>query len=272
MRTITQAGNGGFQLNRSHANPPLTSDQATSRWRGFVDKSGVLERLLEEQFRLCCYSELRADREGLGYHIEHIENKHQNPALTFDFKNLAASALASAEDLPAFKAQGLAVFGGHASGKQQSVDMARFVSCYQPDCREYFAFLSDGRIVPRTALSPQDRDKAEYTIGLLNLDSPYLITRRRQWWTELEDLYDEHQRKGWSLEHLIAIDLVPRARRPHPILQPDTAFLWRGRGADATDACPRSAIRTMLRIAQDQETGYMDGTSRRHDSELLSLR
>lgn len=209
MRRITQVGRGGFHLGRAHANPPITAEQATSRWRGFDDKIGVLDRLLEEQYQLCCYSELRADQEGLGYHIEHIENKRQNPGRTFDFSNLAASALTSTDDLSAFKAQGLEVFGGHASGKQKSVDITRFISCYQPDCQHYFAFLSDGRVVPRLGLDEKERDSAEYTIRLLNLNSSYLITKRRQWWTELEDLYDEHQRKGWSLEHLIAIDLVP---------------------------------------------------------------
>jgi len=53
----------------------------------------VLQALLDEQYQLCCYSELRADQEGLGYHIEHLENKSQAPARTFDYSNLAASAL-----------------------------------------------------------------------------------------------------------------------------------------------------------------------------------
>ncbi|EJT4385593.1 TIGR02646 family protein, partial [Salmonella enterica] len=49
--------------------------------------------LLNEQYHLCCYSEIRADLRGLGYHIEHVENKSQQPGRTFDYQNLAASAL-----------------------------------------------------------------------------------------------------------------------------------------------------------------------------------
>lgn len=210
MRTVNKSGSGTVQLNQAHSNPPTTDRAATVRWRRFrPHKAAVQKCLLDEQYQLCCYSELRADEEGLGYHIEHLENKSQNPARIFDYTNLAASALDSANDLAAFKAQGHEVFGGHATGKQDVVDLARFVSCHQPDCRRYFAYLSDGRVVPATNLNAQEQDRAQYTIDLLNLNSPYLITRRRQWWDELDQLFQEHQTKGWSLADLATVDLVP---------------------------------------------------------------
>ncbi len=87
--------------------------------------------------------------------------------------------------------------------------MTRFVSSHQPDCRRYFAYLSDGRVVPAVRLNTQEQDRAQYTITLLNLNSPYLITRRRQWWDELDTLYQEHVHRGWSLADLANIDLVP---------------------------------------------------------------
>lgn len=209
MRAITKQGNGGYHLNHSHTNPPTTPQQATSRWSSFAHKAAVQQSLLDEQYQLCCYSELRADEEGMGYHIEHVENKSQNPPRTFDYSNLAASALDSTNDLSAFKAQGHEVFGGHAQGKRDAVNLTRFVSCHQSDCRRFFAYLSDGRVVPTSTLSNQDRDRAQYTIDLLNLNSPYLITRRKKWWDELDQLFQEHQAKGWSLADLASIDLVP---------------------------------------------------------------
>jgi uncharacterized protein (TIGR02646 family) len=169
----------------------------------------VLQQLLAEQYQLCCYSELRADQEGLGYHIEHVENKSQKPTRTFDYSNLAASALNSAQDLRALKAQGQAMFGGHAPGKQAVCDLSRFISCHRPDCRRFFAFLSDGRIVPAIDLNAAEQGNAQYTIDILNLNSPFLVTRRRQWWVELDDLYQEHAQRNWSLSHLAAVDLVP---------------------------------------------------------------
>lgn len=209
MRAITKQGNGGFHLGQANVNPPKTRQEATSRWSSFSHKQTVIDSLLAEQYYLCCYSELRADQEGLGYHIEHIENKSQTPPRTFDYRNLAASALGSTNDLQAFKAQGQEVFGGHALGKQQACDTNRFVSCHQPDCQRFFAYLSDGRVVPAQALNAEEQDRAQYTIDTLNLNSPYLITRRRQWWDELDALFQEHTAKGWSLADLAAIDLIP---------------------------------------------------------------
>ena len=206
MRAVSKLGAGGYQLARAHANPPLTGPQATSRWSSFGHKDYVMSNLLEEQFQLCCYSELRADQEGLGFHIEHVENKSQNPPRTFDYANLAASALRS-EDLPALN-RGEA-FGGHAVGKQQACDMVLMVSCHQSDCARYFAYLSDGRVVPSLGLGAAEIVRSQYTIDLLNLNSSLLVTRRRQWWAELDLLFQEHLSKGWSVSDLAAIDLTP---------------------------------------------------------------
>lgn len=213
MRAITKQGNGGYHLGVANANPPATPQDASTRWSSFGHKPYLMSRLLEEQFHLCCYSELRADEVGLGYHIEHVENKRQNPPRTFDYNNLGASALDSTSDLGTFKAQGHEVFGGHAPGKQQACNMARFVSCHQADCARYFAYLSDGRVVPARSLDAPERDRAQYTIDLLNLNSPYLVTHRRKWWDELDQLFEEHAAKEWSLADLASVDLVPTGNK-----------------------------------------------------------
>jgi uncharacterized protein (TIGR02646 family) len=161
--------------------------------------------LQAEQYQLCCYSELRADEVELGYHIEHVENKRQNPSRTFEYQNLAASAL-HAHDLQTLPEQR---FGGHAVGKQQACDMARFISPHQADCRRFFAYLSNGNIEPAHHLNQIDKDRAEYTIGILNLNSPHLISLRRAWWAELDQLIGEHLDNDWSLVHLAAVDLCP---------------------------------------------------------------
>lgn len=210
MRAIQKRGNGPFQLNDSHTNPPTSHDTATTRWSGFGYKQEVLNYLLEEQYGLCCYSEVRPDRIGLGFHIEHVENKAQNPQRTFDYQNLAASALNSETDLRAFKAQSAEVFGGHAPGKSKAVNSARFVSPQRLGCARFFSYLSDGRVVPSDGLSVLEEDQAQYTIDLLNLNSPYLLVLRKQWWDELDRLFEEHINQDMSLHCLAGIDLVPR--------------------------------------------------------------
>ncbi|WP_324616918.1 MULTISPECIES: retron system putative HNH endonuclease [Pseudomonas] len=201
---------GPFQLARSHAEPPLDGAAATSRWKSFGYKAEVLSCLLQEQYALCCYSEIRASEVGLGFHIEHVENKSQRPARTFDYANLAASALSSENDLNAFKAMRAEVFGGHALGKSKGVDMARFIFCHQADCSRFFTYLSDGRVVPADGLVTADVDRARYTIELLNLNSPYLLTLRQQWWEELESVIEAHITHDMDLQCLACIDLVPR--------------------------------------------------------------
>jgi uncharacterized protein (TIGR02646 family) len=232
MRHIRKQGDGGYHLNQAHQQPPQTAEQATRRWHSFNHKQQVLEYLLEEQYQLCCYSELRADEHGLGYHIEHVENKSHAPQRTFDYTNLAASALASdrlrsfidqqeQQNMPAD------LFGGHAQGKQKSVDLQRFVSPHQPDCARFFAFLSDGRVVPAESLNQQDRDRALYTIELLNLNSPFLQVERRKWWDELDQLWDEHLSKAMDLHHLASVDLVPTAHRLSPFFTLTRQFFGR---------------------------------------------
>ncbi|MEY4211519.1 MAG: hypothetical protein RLZ92_1900 [Pseudomonadota bacterium] len=205
MRAITPSTGSLFHLSNAHANPPATDAQATSRWSSFGHKSVVLESLLSDQYGLCCYSELRADLEGLGYHIEHIQPKSMYPGFTFHYSNLAASALTS-DDLNHPDIIQEQAFGGHA---RQSQYDAKFISCHDADCARYFAYLSDGRIIPSIGLNQTDTERAEYTIKLLNLDCPYLRNRRRRWFDELDQLFTEHQAKNWNLSDLASIDLIP---------------------------------------------------------------
>ncbi|EAW0682737.1 retron system putative HNH endonuclease [Salmonella enterica] len=205
MRHVIKTRRGTDALLTANENPPQDSDQSTRRWRNFRrDKADLMTLLLNEQYHLCCYSEIRADLRGLGYHIEHVENKSQQPGRTFDYQNLAASALDSENGLHLF---GINAFGGHSRGKQEAVDMATFIHCHMSGCSRYSAYLSDGRIVPADELNAQEMERAEYTIDLLNLNSGFLQTERRNHWEELEQLFDEHIEKGWDLQQLLQLEL-----------------------------------------------------------------
>lgn len=217
MRHILPTGAGPIALSKAQQTTP---DEATRRWRGFAPhKQAVSDCLWEDQYMLCCYSELRADLYGLGYHIEHIENKSQHPQRTFDWPNLAACALSSEEGLsrlasPRAASLGKAevIFGGHAREKQNQVDLAQFVSIRDPQCATYFAYLSNGEMRPNLNHSLADQARAEYTIRVLNLNSPYLVTLRRNLWDELDALWAHHQDKGWSIEHLCQGEISPYVR------------------------------------------------------------
>jgi uncharacterized protein (TIGR02646 family) len=190
---------------------PTTTHEATRTWDKFSDKKSLLNALLAEQYHLCCYSELRADEAEIGYHIEHIENKSQNPARTFDPMNLAASAIDSNDGFKQLKQQpgGLQsnLFGGHAPLKTQGVDMTQLIHPQMVNCADFFQYLSDGRIIPHCNLNAQAKSRAQYTIECLNLNSPYLKTLRKNWWKELLKNSDN----GKNDPTLVKIDLLPAA-------------------------------------------------------------
>ncbi len=204
MRFIRKRNTGGYHLEQAHTNPPQTAEQAESRWSSFGHKDTVTGFLQDEQYGLCAYTELRPDLVKLGTHIEHVQPKSSYPQRTFDFSNLVLCVLADTDLKSHAKAD---LFGGHA--KLNAYDPALFISCLQNDCSRFFAYLSDGRVVPAANLSGSEARQAQYTIDLLNLNTPYLVNQRKNWLDELDTLIDQHLTEDQSLEDLAAIDLLP---------------------------------------------------------------
>lgn len=209
MRSIIKIGNGSRHLDRANNNPPTTEEEATNRWKSFrKHKARLVECLSYEQYGLCGYSEIRPDKVGLGTHIEHIEPKSKNPSRTFDYRNLILSALAS-DDLQSRAKDD--VFGGHA--KARVYDSSLFVSCLNPICSQHFVYLLDGRVEPSNKLDQNTQKNAQYTIDLLNLNSPYLVNLRQNWLDEIDTLIDEHIINEGSLECLAGVDLLPHGEK-----------------------------------------------------------
>lgn len=166
---------------------PATSEEATRRWKNFNGKTELSRQLLQQQYGLCCYTELNltdfATEQNMGSHIEHENPKSLLPVETFNYGNLLLCALAS-EDLKHFP--GLQQFGGHFKGSK--FDAGLFVSPHQANCRDYFIYSSgSGEISPNLALPAGEQQKAQYTIDLLNLNAPFLKAERKQWLEEIEE-------------------------------------------------------------------------------------
>lgn len=189
MRYIKKAQTEPSMLREKHARPPQSAADASDRWDNRFQsrqKQKLQKILLQEQFYLCCYSELRADSEGLGYHIEHVRPKSKYPELTFDYQNLAASAINSDPDLKTFRMNQWETFGGDAKGDEH--DDRLFISCLQADCARFFFFAENGKITPKIDLNPFEQSQARHTIDILNLNSPYLVNRRKRRYQELAEL------------------------------------------------------------------------------------
>ncbi|PMH46177.1 TIGR02646 family protein [Vibrio sp. 10N.286.49.B3] len=166
---------------------PATSEEATRRWKNFNGKTELSRQLLQQQYGLCCYTELNltdfALELNMGIHIEHERPKSMFPEHTFDYGNLLLCSLAS-EDLKHFP--GPLQFGGHFKGN--NFDTVSFVSPHQANCRDYFIYSSgNGEISPNLALSADEQKKARDTIGLLNLNAPFLKAERQQWLEDIEE-------------------------------------------------------------------------------------
>ena len=80
-------------------------------------------------------------------------------------------------------------FGGHH--KQSSYDSKLFISPLMADSGRYFEYRSNGKVEPSSTLIEDEREKALYTIALLNLNAPFLVNARRKWLIELEEEIDK---------------------------------------------------------------------------------
>tara|TARA_R110000765_G_scaffold352193_1_gene442137 strand:+ start:542 stop:1309 length:768 start_codon:yes stop_codon:yes gene_type:complete len=175
-------------LDKAALTPPTNSDEAKRAWKK-LNKDTLYNNLFEEQYGLCAYTELniqdfkQTQNSFKGAHIEHVYPKSLRPAWTFNYRNLVLSALDS-EDLNRFdKAKR---FGGHH--KLNSFDAELFLSPLLPNISNYFSFSSeDGEIFPNLTLDQDDKNKAKYTIDLLNLNAPYLKNARKNWLQELQN-------------------------------------------------------------------------------------
>lgn len=209
MRYITKKLNSDTSncLKNLQRKAPTTVENATKSWKQLKNKQSILNALLDEQYWLCCYSEIRSDEHDWGYHIEHVENKSQNPAKTFDYFNLLASAISS-DDLREIKD----VFGGHAKGKKgipNPVDMNKFISPLQSDCQKFFVYLSDGQVTPNPNLTVDEQEKAQYTIDILNLNSGELVTLREQLWKDLDEFLEKNIKDMSDINLWLEDELLP---------------------------------------------------------------
>ncbi|MCL1080050.1 TIGR02646 family protein [Parashewanella spongiae] len=236
MRYIKKANGGNIrslnaaQQSQQRNGAPLTADEATRAWGRFKDTDQqLLQKLLTEQFGLCCYTELNLadlkNTHGIGSHFEHEQPKHTFPHRTFDEANLLRCALDS-EDLSKYSGENR--FGGHYkdNNEQLDYDAAKFISPQSANCRDFFVYLtSDGSIHPKAGLSAQDNMKAQYTIDILNLNASFLKAERKRWLKEIDEEINKLIDKAATRqdrENLAECELT-LTNLPHPELN-KTAF------------------------------------------------
>ncbi|TCS38084.1 retron system putative HNH endonuclease [Reinekea marinisedimentorum] len=165
-------------LENKRLNPLATASEAVKAWKRFRSphKKEIRESFLREQEGLCAYTEILISSSRYGCHIEHIRPKTGYPELTFEPDNLIICSLSDTDLRTINKEE---YFGGHY--KRAFLDEEKFLFCTECNVNEFIVYLSSGEVFPNASLEAEEIKKAEYTIELLNLNSPVLVHKRKQW-------------------------------------------------------------------------------------------
>lgn len=137
----------------------------------------ALEQL---QGRRCAYCE--ADLDVMGEHVEHFARRSRFPARIFDWANLFWSCSAPESCGKHKDACGQTSYGPcarHDSDGAAYAD-ADLIDPSLDDPEEYFLFVGDGQIRPRSGLSPEKSRRAIATIRVFGLDCERLRHMRKR--------------------------------------------------------------------------------------------
>lgn len=210
MRAVSKGGGHSALTKRWTVHQAQIAGGAASNnaWSNFRKRQGTIASCLAEQFSLCAYSEIHLNDVDLGMHLDHVKPKSKFPNDTFSHTNLLLSAI---DDIGARSLVAQDVFGGHARGNRYHP--VWFIHPLKPDSRRFFHYASDGRIEPRRGLSTRDRRRASYSIGIMNLNAPILVNRRRRRIEEIEDEVDKLLDQPMALQNFAMAELCPSGGR-----------------------------------------------------------
>lgn len=152
------------QLDRTAVPSPAclaSYNHGTQNWGQVTPdhKDEVRTHLEQLQGRRCAYCEASLDT--FGQHIEHFRRKSLFPTLTFAWTNLLWSCDCSDH---------CGHFKDHGAGSYDPDDL---IDPTIHDPERFFWFFSDGSIRLRTGLNDSERNRANETLRVFNLDSEH---------------------------------------------------------------------------------------------------
>lgn len=152
----------------------LASRKKPANWDEFHKKNKDIFHecreniLLFEQDCLCGYTELPI-QEITDTHIDHYVKKSINPTYCFDWNNFIVATKDNS-------------FGACFKDTNHCKCMSDYLAILNPvtdDCCSYFEYNSFGKIKARNGLDKKDKEKAEKTIEVFNLNHESLEERRQ---------------------------------------------------------------------------------------------
>lgn len=152
------------RLERGEA-PACLGDYAPRRhqWEDLLASTcitGIREHLHEMQGGSCVYCECHLSVGN--QHVEHFWARSRYPEQTFSWENLFLSC----------------EYGQHCGRYKGGRDASGLIKPDEEDPEHFLQFWENGEATARQGLDERDRERAERTIEMLNLNAPQLRSKR----------------------------------------------------------------------------------------------
>lgn len=165
------------------------------QWHEYItvpeNRDDIWKQIDLMQNGFCAYCECRLN---IKKRVEHFRNRSNHVTLTFSWDNLFGSCdHKSSCDI-------------HKDArKTESYDPSEIIKPDEDNPSEYLIFLTTGRVIVRSYLSPEKQKRGEETLRVFNLDHDTLLVNRRrgvlnaelQTIQEFYELQDEFSNDEW---------------------------------------------------------------------------
>ncbi|EJB8408505.1 TPA: TIGR02646 family protein [Vibrio parahaemolyticus] len=122
------------------------------------------------QHGFCAYCECQLQEDNTKRHIEHFIQKDREPSKTFNWNNLFGSCN-NPNRCGKFKDEAPAA---------KNIDLSKVCKPDVMDASELILFLNSGKVRARTILAPQQKELADNTITVFNLDGDSTLENSRK--------------------------------------------------------------------------------------------
>lgn len=142
---------------------------------GDIRSESTLAILQQEQHGLSGYTEKRLRNDCKNLHIDHFRKRSlfNSPEVVFDWENLVVD-----EHSPYYGAD--YKDNDKINSVKSCLDYKKIVDPVHDNPHEYFAYMTDGEIVPNVGLGNVACEKALFTIRVFNLNHPSLKDSRAE--------------------------------------------------------------------------------------------
>ncbi|OOF33963.1 retron Ec78 anti-phage system effector HNH endonuclease PtuB [Salinivibrio costicola] len=130
----------------------------------------IWEKLNIMQGGFCAYCECQLGEDNTKRHVEHFVRKGQDPDVTFDWNNLFGSCN-NPNRCGNYKDE-------HPAAK--SIDIAKVCKPDQMDPSEIILFLNSGEVRARSDLNQKNKELADNTIAVFNLNGDSTLENSRK--------------------------------------------------------------------------------------------